>query len=437
MINGKMKTISLILATLICSTALVGCKTISANNQSTTNQTTNENSNVKLEKLGWAKDNYNALEKVIEDNGKGSKNYVEDEKPYAVFDWDNTSILNDVEEALLAYQLMNLEFKMTPEEFSKVIRTKIPKENFKKEFNNKEGKPVNIDLIGTDIDADYKYLYENYKGFKGNKSLEEIKNTNEYKSFITKVRYLYAAIGDTFSSEISYPWVTYLFAGMNSDEVAKLTDKSNDYWLKESLGEETWTSPDEHPGKAGIVSVTFKTGLRTTKEMQNLYKTLMKNGFDVYICSASYIDVVKEFATNSKYGYELPDDHIYAMELKKDSNGIIEPEYNNEYYQTQGAGKVETIKKFLISTHKQEPIIVGGDSNGDVPMLSDFKNTKISLIINRCKDGKIGTLCKKAADTIGKSDARYYLQGRNENNGDFTGNEESILLGSDTEQLLN
>ena len=55
------------------------------------------------------------------------------------FDWDNTSIINDVEEALLAYQLENLEFKMTPEEFSNTIRINIPKDNFKESCNNAEG----------------------------------------------------------------------------------------------------------------------------------------------------------------------------------------------------------------------------------------------------------------------------------------------------------
>ncbi len=33
--------------------------------------------------------------------------------------------MNDVEEALLAYQLMNLEFKMTPEELDTVMKTNI------------------------------------------------------------------------------------------------------------------------------------------------------------------------------------------------------------------------------------------------------------------------------------------------------------------------
>lgn len=388
-----------------------------------------------LERLNWYDNNYKALEKVIEDYGKDSSGYNEKEKPYAVFDWDNTTIMNDVEEALLAYQLTNLEFKMTPEELDEVIKTNIPKDNFSDKCNNKDGKPVNIDSISEDIISDYTYLYNNYEGFKGGKSLEEIKKENEYIDFKAKLRYLYSAIGESFSSDVSYPWVTYLFKGMTSHEVAKLTEKSNDYWLNEKLGTETWTSSESIPGKAGVVSVTFDTGLRTIKEQQNLYKALRDNGIDVYICSASYIDVVKEFATNPKYGYELPEKNIYAMELLKSDDGKIKAELNPEYFQTQGKGKTETINKFLVPIHKKGPVITGGDSNGDYYMLSDFDDTKVSLIINRCKGGKIGELCDKAIDTMGKPDERYFLQGRNNNTGEFIQSEKTILLGESTEKL--
>ncbi|GAA0122472.1 MAG: haloacid dehalogenase-like hydrolase [Clostridium argentinense] len=437
--NFKRKTLSLSLA-CIMSVSLVACGN-STKTEETKNDTKVEQSDskqeIKLEEGNWAPENYTALTALIEKYGKNSKDYDENKKPYAVFDWDNTSIINDVEEALLAYQLENLEFKMTPEEFSNTIRINIPKDNFKESCNNAEGKPVNIELVGADIDSDYKFLYENYKGFKGTKSLEEIKATAEYKDFVAKTRYLYNSIGESFSSDVSYPWVTYLFAGMTETEVAELTEKSNDYWLNHELGEETWTSPKELPGKAGVVSVKFHTGLRTIKEQQNLYKTLMANGIDVYICSASFIDVVRTFATNPKFGYELPKENIFAMELERDDKGIIKAEFRKGYDQTQSGGKTKTIEKFLVEKHGgQGPLIVGGDSAGDVAMLSDFKDTKFSLIINRCKGDELGKLSKEASETIGKSDARYYLQGRDENTGEFRPSQKSVFLGSKEEKLL-
>lgn len=436
--NFKKRTLSIALATLVAF-SLTACGTTAKKDEASNAKTNVEEKATKseygLEQLAWAPDTYNALVNVIKEYGKDSSNYDEKQKPYAVFDWDNTTIMNDVEEALLAYQLENIEFKMTPEELDSVMKTNIPKDNFNEKCNNKDGKPVNIDLITEDITNDYKYLYENFEGLKGSKSLDEIKKTKEYTDFKAKLRYLYAAIGESFSSDVSYPWVTYLFAGMTSKEVATLTEKSNDYWLKHELGEETWTSSEEMPGKAGVVSVSFNTGLRTVAEQQNLYKALMENGIDVYICSASYIDVVKEFATNSKYGYNIPGEKVYAMELLKTDDQKIKAELDPEYFQTQGKGKTETINKFLVPIHGHGPVIVGGDSNGDVNMLSDFDDTKVSLIINRCKSGKIGELCEKAIETMGKPEARFFLQGRNDNTGKYTSSEKSIKLGATEEKL--
>ncbi len=36
------------------------------------------------------------------------------------------------------------------------------------------------------------------------------------------MRYLYAAIGDTFDHEVAYPWVTYLFTGFTEQQVRNL-----------------------------------------------------------------------------------------------------------------------------------------------------------------------------------------------------------------------
>lgn len=381
-----------------------------------------------LKKLNWEENIYKAMVDIINEFGKNSINYDERNKPYGIFDWDNTSIFNDVQEGLLIYQLISLKFKMTPNIFRKVITKNIPKTNFKKKFNNTEGREVNIDIIVKDIILDYKYLYINYKGFKGDKSLSIIKESNEYKDFISKVLYLYVAIGETFSADISYLWIANIITGMTSEEVSMLTEESNDYWLNHRIGKERWTSPKGLKREAGVVSIEFKIGIRIVEEQQNLYNTLMDNGFDVYICSASQIDVVKEFANNPKYGYNIPKENIYAMELIKDKNGVIKPKLNPKYYQTQGEGKVKTIEKFIKHKYRYDPIIVGGDSDGDVLMLSNFNNTKISLIINRSMGGEIGELCKTALKKMGKGSRRYFLQGRNENTGKYISSNKSILL---------
>lgn len=392
-----------------------------------------------LKKGDWEDKLYVRLDKLIQDKGMMSADYKVDQKPYAVFDWDNTTIINDIGEATFTYQISNLAFKMTPEEFDKAIRTTIPDDDFKEEFNNKAGGAVNIDKIAKDLLADYTYLYQEYSGMEGSKSLEEVKKSDEYKDFSAKLRYLYEAIGGTFSSDISYPWVTYLNAGMTSEEVQALAEKSIDYALADDLTFETWESPESRLGEAGQVSVTFKRGVRSVKEMQNLYQTLMENGIDVYICSASYYDVVFPYATNSKYGYNIPKDHVFAMRLVKDDKGIIQSEFDTNYAQTQGEGKTKTIKDLIaVNYGGAEPILIGGDSNGDYAMLKDFPDLQVGLIFNLLRDPSkgVGLLAKEAVDTYGKEDEKYFLQGRDENKGVLIPGRETIKLDTKDAKLM-
>jgi len=67
--------------------------------------------------------------------------------PYAVFDWDNTSIFLDIEEAVLVYQLQNLRFGATPQQLDTAIRLNIPHKAFNAPFNNAAGQPVDIDKV--------------------------------------------------------------------------------------------------------------------------------------------------------------------------------------------------------------------------------------------------------------------------------------------------
>ena len=394
----------------------------------------------KLKALNWAPNTYEALNRMIEKNSVNNQDYNIRSKPYAVFDFDNTTAMNDIQEAVLIYQLENLRFKMTPQQLDAALKTEVPKGYFTDEFKNSKGEKLNIDIVAEDCVTSYTWLYNNYKelGGNGKKSLAEVKKSPEYTDFITKVRYLYDAIGGTFSADISYPWVTYLFTGMTSEDVQKLAEDSTDYWLmRNDYKKVTWTSPKERAGKAGIVSVTYKTGLRIMPEMTNLYNTLMDNGIEVYVCSASFIDVIAVAATNPKYGLNVKRSNVFAMQLKTDDKGryINQYDYNN-YFQTQGAGKSKTIDKFIRPNHGGKgPILVAGDSDGDYNMLSDYKDMQVGLIINRVKGGPIGELSKKAADSMGKSNAVYYLQGRNENTGLFIPTEKTILLGSKEEKL--
>ena len=386
----------------------------------------------------WNPEARGAIQKMIDTYGKDSKNYSVKKKPYAVFDWDQTCIFNDTQEAMFRYMIDRLLFKATPEQFAAAIRMDVPKDNFTADYNNAAGQPVNIDLIAADLDADYQFLYEYYIK-DGGMSLAEIKMTAAYEDFRAKLAYLYEAIGGTFSAEISYPWVLYLFVGMTEAEVSKIAEESNDYALGDRLGTYNLTSPRERPGKAGIISLDgYKYGLRLAPEMSNLMNVLRESGFDVYVCSASHEAVVRVFAGREKYGYGVPPENVIAMKTKiKDGIYLGEYDYSNDYPQTQQKGKVTAIDQVLVKKYGYGPIFVAGDSQGDFNMSTEFPETKLTLIINRLRKDDFGKLGLEAVKPAGQELPRYVIQGRDENTGQFRPSASTIKMGKDQEALFN
>ena len=350
-----------------------------------------------LDEGRWVPENKEILSKLIDDN-KNQGNYV-------VFDWDYTSIYQDTQENLFRYQIDNLKFDMTPKEFAKAIRKDIPLDNFAKGYENAKGEKINITKIGNDLDKRYAFLYENY--IKNKKmSLDEIKKTEEFKDFRGKLAFLYEAIGGTFSHDIAYPWVLYLFNGMTKEEVQKLAKEANDYGIGDKLGKYTIESSDKLLGEAGKRVYEYKSGLRTQPEIANLFHEFQKNGIEVYIVSASLEDIVKVFASDKSYGYNLKPENVYGMRLEMNKDKYLS-QYKKGYPQTQTKGKVETINKFLKPKHGgKDPILVAGDSGGDENMLTEYKGTKVLLLMKR--KGKLDDVAK---------DKRALIQRRNEQTG--------------------
>ena len=388
----------------------------------------------------WAPATRARIQAVIDENADSGK--------YVVFDFDNTSVIFDVEEALLIYQIENLAFKIDPDDMADVLETQIP-DLTAPVGTTVDGEDVSVEELVADLTSDYAWLYENYEGFGagGAYGLEYIHATNQYQDFAAKLRYMYSAVGDTFDASVSYPWVTYLFTGMTSQEVYDLAAESHAYWAAYGrYASETWTSPVELPGEAGVVSVSFNTGLTFTDELKDLYATLMANDIDVYIISASYIDVIQ--AANQTMGYNVPAENVFAMRNKVDEEGRYINEYDYDwggeglYAQTQAAGKSTIITNFIAPKYDGAgPLMVFGDSAGDWNMMTDWMDdgdTVLGVIFNRYRKPSSDPIWEgsnEAAQTIGDADARFVLQGRNENTGELRPSEKSILLGS-TEEVL-
>ncbi|ERI10711.1 haloacid dehalogenase-like hydrolase [Aneurinibacillus aneurinilyticus] len=382
----------------------------------------------------WAPKNYTVVQNLIDKYGIKSPAYNSDRKPYVIFDWDNTSIMNDTEEALFIYMMDHLAFKLTPEEFTKVIKNNVPEGAFSGEYTNVKGERITLAAISKDLRRDYEYLYSHYKGLNGTQSLETVQASDQFKDFKTKLYFLYEAINGTYDTSVGYPWVLYFFANMTTEEVQQLTEASNDYNLGQALAEIKLASPESMAGEAGTVSVSYTGGLRLTPEIANLMHTFRKNGIDVYVVSASMKEVVEVFATNPKYGYNLPKENVIGIRLQKNGDTYL-PALRTDWPLTVNHGKTEVIQKEIADKRGYGPLFVAGDSNGDYEMMTEFPDTELILIINRAKGGKIGKVSAIAASEMEKANPRFILQGHDENTGQWIPTEYTIKLGA-TEKVL-
>jgi phosphoserine phosphatase len=382
-----------------------------------------------LDKLSWARRNHAVLTQFLRDHGKGSPGYNEEKRPYAVFDWDDTSAFHDCGDALFRYQLWNLKLRLDKNQFRALF------EKSRRGVRADAGsRSVKLGDVQDDIFADYDYLHDRYSGLGGSWALDDLRRTPQFQDFVSKMLFLYGAYTDSkeIGPHYSYVWVLYFLSNYTPDEVRDVARAAIKEQLGEGLREAAWKGPRKFDSKAGPIDAKFLTGLRVQPEMQDLMASLRDAGIDVYIVTASLKQEVEVFAGEG-FGYNVPADHVLGMELDT-KDGKLRPEYKPGWVRTYRQGKVEAIRSKLGT--RGDPILAGGDSDGDFEMLSTFEGTKLALILNRVKGGDIGKLCRKADEQKDQAKPRYLLQGRDENTGLFVPASETILLGQSQPQLL-
>ncbi|ATW24297.1 haloacid dehalogenase-like hydrolase [Candidatus Formimonas warabiya] len=412
-----------------------------------------------LDQGRWAPNAYKAVQSLIDQNGKKNPNYNAAQKPYAVFDWDNTCVYADTEEHTLIYQLNNLKYKMTPEQFRYAFthgdNALIPETNFVEDtFKNQAGEPVNITKIADDLCKDYQFFWDNYKGLNPNATndltLEQIQSTDQFKDFKAKFWFTYYALDVTFDFDISWTWLLNFFTGYTPAELKALTVEAVDWALAQESKKVYFDSPESLPGEAGVILNSdpdfgnyFRQGLRLSTEVTNLMNVFRANGIDVYISTASLNDVIRAVAGNPKYGYNVPEQNVIGMQLTLDANGRYQSEIpdKTKYAINAKHGKAVNINNILVPKHQSNPIFIAGDSNGDYGMmveLSGLNNvekinnlppTKLVLIINRLKTDELYDLCKIAEGQLQSKTPQVVLQGRDENTGMWIPTAKTLKLG--------
>lgn len=351
----------------------------------------------------WNSFNRAELRSLIREQGQGSPGYDPAHPPYAVFDWDNTSVFLDVEEATLAYQLDFVAFKATPAQLEEALRANLPAD------------PEVKDLLD-DIVESYAWLYLRRRAGGGR---EAGRGTPHHLAFRAKYLRLYHLLDSKHGSPVAYPWLPQRFTGMSAEEVRALARQAVEWQLSQPIETVEWSSPSALLGQAGQVTSSWRNGLRVLPEMRDLYDALRQAGFDVWICTASFEESIREISSASDFGYANPPERVIGLRLERDADGRYLPRPLAGAEMTWGPGKFEAIRRRLQSRYGRGPALVAGDSNGDVDMLMGFGDTRIALIVDtgQSADSKIGKLVSQGRLLRGRRGARILVQERDESTG--------------------
>lgn len=350
------------------------------------------------------------------------------QRAYAVFDFDNTSAIGDVEDNLMMYFLDHLIYRLSPDELYEIMTSGPFAFDTMMEPGNLHLTPRNLAL---DIRMQYEWLFNHYI-HSAELTLAAVKQTEQYRDFSAKLRYYYKWVNTNFKRLAGEPWLTYWFSGYTPEELIALTR----LMLKEALVKPfkvlQMTSSPQFPGHTGVVETNFVSGLSFPPELIDLYVAFQQANIETYVVSASPIDVVRTAAT--EYGYNVPRDHVIGMRYSLNSEGRIQAKMAPETYITKQAGKTEAIKQ-LIAPHfeNRQPIALFGDSMGDYDMMMRFDRVALNVLFNCYHQDNTQDIVDIALGSLNQANAKYVLQGRDENQGSLRASSGTIPIGKKTE----
>ena len=260
-----------------------------------------------LPRDAWTDEVYEALVKTICEAPEDS---------YAVFDFDNTTIINDISMTLMVYMVENLRFVFPKEEAFKYFTAFLPDIDCQLKGVGKSARE-----LAQTMSEDYAFLQDAMKE-QQSPSLRQLQTTEQWKSLKENLLLLNEGIENTFDYDTWCQWMPALFSGMSYAELTALTKESVDYWMSRSE-------------------------LILPQESLHLVQALRCKGIDVYICSASLEAIVEAMACDPKYGLNFPEEKVFGIRLK--DKETVGGAFDETYQQTYLEGKVACIKRFILS----------------------------------------------------------------------------------------
>lgn len=284
-----------------------------------------------LPRDAWTSEVYSTLCKTIESAPEDS---------YAVFDFDYTTIVGDISISLMEYMADNLSFAFSAQDAFAAFTYCIP--DLDKPL---EGVGRSAGEIGREMTFDYEWL---------KRSGGDYRNTLQWRRLKEDLMTLNEGIENTFDYGTWCLWMPGLLKGLDATQISALTKKSVNYWLQEG-------------------------SMVIPKESVDLIRALRRKGVQVYVCSASLEVIVEALACDPVYGLDFSEDEVFGIRLTDGPDPVFDPTYDPTFLE----GKVKCIERYMRPSHGgKDPILVAGDSTGDLAMLTSFTGN-VSLVYDK------------------------------------------------------
>ncbi len=260
------------------------------------------------------------------------------ERPLAVFDFDNTCILNDIGELFSHFLIDEMLYRYDLNDFWDLIHPD-------------DGRDTLYDITQKALQIPVAQRHQSLA----------------YEHYLYEMGALYGRRLTRAGKADCYQWAVRLHVGMTEQQILALSNQAIRRELARSVERERRAS---HTQSSPGPDVTIGRGIRMFQEIYTLIHTLKTTDFDVWVVSATNIWTVRSFAQL----FGITPDRVLGNSLLAGPNHILTSETIPPVLFR--AGKVEAIHKYIGRT----PVLAFGDSDTDLEML--VAATDLSVVID-------------------------------------------------------
>lgn len=306
--------------------------------------TTSTNPSLLLPRINWHPDVHERLTNLIQRHSSLFTDATTDtERPLAVFDFDNTCILNDIGELFSHFLIDEMLYRYDLNDF--------------------------WDLVHPDDGRDTLYdITQKALQIPAAKRAQSL----AYEHYLYEMGALYGRRLNRAGKADCYQWAVRLHVGMTEQQIHAHSNQAIRREMARSIERQKRLHPLPNLQDPTLPAhpVSIGRGIRMFEEIYTLIQTLKANNFDVWVVSATNIWTVRAFAQL----FGISPDRVLGNSLLTGPNEILTSETILPVLFRQG--KVEAIHKYIGRT----PALALGDSDTDLEMLVEA--TDLSVVID-------------------------------------------------------